>query len=156
MKQFNNNHSNIKQQQGSALMLALFIIVVLMLLGSALVEVLSTGSETVAQEVLGTRALSAANAGADAQLQVVFPISGSEVCEANQPSNNYSFVNVDGLNHCSAVANCEQYATNTKAGVETKFYRITSTGTCGSSALASDSLDVVVSRRTIQIEARSL
>jgi|GEM_PF-2039647 len=37
-----------------------------------------------------------------------------------------------------------------------KFYRLTSTGQCGSSALVSQSIDIVVSSRTIQIEARSL
>ena len=48
-------------QRGSALMLALFIIIVVALLGTTLVRVLSTSSEAIAQEVIGTRALMAAN-----------------------------------------------------------------------------------------------
>ena len=37
-----------------------------------------------------------------------------------------------------------------------RFYRLTSTGKCASSALVSNSKDVVVSSRTIQVEARCL
>jgi MSHA biogenesis protein MshP len=144
------------QQKGSALLMALFIIIVLTLLGGALMRVLSTGSESIAQEVLGTRAYSAANSAIQSELQKLFPLNGAaSVCNG---TFNYNFsssgANIDGLYHCEATTSCDAYATHPVDG--SQFYRLTSTGKCGSSALSSQSLDTVVSSRTIQIEARSL
>ncbi|TPH17796.1 MSHA biogenesis protein MshP [Litorilituus lipolyticus] len=136
-------------QQGSALMLSLFIIIVLLLLGSALVKVLSTSSETIAQEVIGTRALMAANSGMQAHLQLTFPLNGANACPAD---DTYDLSGVDGLDHCRAMVNCNLYNTHEMVN----YYRLTSTGECGSSAIADQSIGVVRSSRTIQVEARSL
>jgi len=151
-------NKNIKHQSGSALMMALFIMVILMLLGGALMRVLSTGSEAIAQEVIGTRALSAANSAMQAELQQLFPLnSTTNQCNAN---NSYDFsasdvgTDIDGLYHCTVVTTCTHYATHPTTG--DKFYRLKSIGTCGSVSLASDSQDVVVSSRTLQVEARTL
>ena len=148
-------------QQGSALMLAMFIIIVLTLLGSALMKVLSTSSETIAQEVIGTRALMAAKSAIQAELTLLFPLNSTSTCPLaplapSTSSHDFSTAgkNVNGLYHCTAKTSCSWYATHPQTSE--KFYRITSTGKCASSALASDSKDVVVSSRTIQIEARSL
>ena len=65
--------SIIKRQQGSSLVIALFIMIVFMLLGTAMVRILSTGAETIAYEVLGTRSLAAANSALQADLQQLFP-----------------------------------------------------------------------------------
>ncbi len=137
-------------------MMALFIIIVLMLLGGALMRVLSTGSEAIAQEVIGTRALSAANSAMQAELQQLFPLnSTTNQCNAN---NSYDFsasgTNIEGQYHCKAVTTCTHYATHPNTG--DKFYRLKSIGTCGSATLASDSQDIVVSSRTLQVEARTL
>lgn len=159
----NNSHNSSKRkrsklpvkQQGSALMLALFIIIVLTLLGSALVKVLSTSSESIAQEVIGTRALMAANSGMQAHLQKLFPLNGSVACPGDF-IYDFSETGSDtqGLYHCKANTSCTLYFPDPTTGVN--YYRLTSTGECGSSAVAANSKAVVRSSRTIQVEARSL
>jgi MSHA biogenesis protein MshP len=145
-------------QQGSALMLALFIIIVLTLLGSALMKVLSTSSETIAQEVIGTRALMAAKSAMQAELQTLFPLSVVVgVAGTCNVTNSYNFStagkNIDGLYHCTATTSCSLYFTDAES---INYYRLTSTGKCGSGTMAANSTAVVVSSRTIQMEARSL
>ncbi len=161
MKYSNKAKSKYNNQQGSALMLALFVIIVVLLLGSALVKVLSTSSESVAQEVIGTRALMAANSAMQAELQQLFPLSTDPLiplpagtCNAN---NFYSLKdsygdNIAGLYHCSATTECQLYHVHESVN----YYRLTSTGECGSSAIAEESIGIVRSSRTVQVEARSL
>jgi len=150
---------SIAKQNGSALMMALFIIVVLTLLGGALMKVLTSSSEAIAQEVLGTRAYMAANSAMQAELQQLFPLnSTANTCNANVGNNvTYDFstsgTNVDGLYHCTAITHCTNYVTHSTLG---RFYRIKSTGKCGSSDLMNDSTNIVVSSRTIQVEAKDL
>tara|TARA_B110000467_G_C17853235_1_gene230930 strand:- start:52 stop:486 length:435 start_codon:yes stop_codon:yes gene_type:complete len=141
------------KEQGSALMLALFIIIVLTLLGSALVKILSTSSEAIAQEVIGTRALMAANSGMQAHLQKLFPLNGTNACPLDHtyPLQNAG-EDIPGLYHCSATTTCDLYHNQDSIN----YYRLTSTGECGSSALLADSKGVVRSSRTVQVEARSL
>ncbi len=162
----NNNSNKTKasklqtKQQGSALMLSLFIIIVLTLLGTTLVKVLSTSSEAIAQEVIGTRALMAANSGMQAELYVLFPLATDAAiphpvgtCNAsNTHGLPASGSDIPGLYHCSASTTCDLYHTQDLVN----YYRLTSTGECGSSAIAADSKGVVRSSRTIQVEARSL
>ncbi len=159
--QFPLANSCLKKQRGSALLMTLFIIIVLILLGGTLMRVLSTSSESIAQEIIGTRAYMAANSAMQAKLQQLFPLNSSETCPLaplapSVETHNFSTsgMNIDGLYHCTAEASCSWYATHPDTGE--KFYRLTSTGKCASSALVSNSKDVVVSSRTIQVEARSL
>jgi MSHA biogenesis protein MshP len=141
-------------------MLALFIIIVLTLLGTALVRVLSTSSETIAQEVIGTRALMAANSAMQAELQQLFPpsvVAGVLVVGACNATNNYDLQDlgndIDGLYHCTANTTCNLYFP-APSGIN--YYRLTSTGECGSGIIDPNSKAVVKSSRTIQVEARSL
>ncbi|OUR77238.1 hypothetical protein A9Q75_15385 [Colwellia psychrerythraea] len=141
--------------------MTLFIIIVLVLLGGALMRVLSTSSESIAQEVIGTRAYMAANSAMQAKLQELFPLNSSSTCPLaplapSVTTHNFSTsdMNIDGLYHCTAEASCSWYATHPQTGEQ--FYRLISTGKCASSALVSNSKDVVVSSRTLQVEARSL
>jgi MSHA biogenesis protein MshP len=146
-----------KKQSGSALMMTLFIIIVLVLLGGALMRVLSTSSEAIAQEVIGTRAYMAANSAMQAELQMLFPLNTPPAdCPLTPSEHDFSASgeNIDGLYHCGAEVTCTKYATNPVTGEN--FFRLTSTGKCGSSELESDSKNIVVSSRTIQVEARSL
>lgn len=147
---------NMPMQTGSALMMALFIIIVLILLGGALVKVLSTSSETIAQEVIGTRAYMAANSAMQAELQKLFPLNaGALQCDENIAGIfNHDFSAAAGLYHCKAKTSCKLYATNSQTNE--KFYRLTSVGKCASTALASNSKNSVVSSRKIQVEARGL
>jgi MSHA biogenesis protein MshP len=155
---FQGTQQKIKAQ-GSALILALFIIIVLTFLGMALIRVLSTSSETIAQEVIGTRALMAANSGMQAHLQKLFPL--------NPPSNSLSTCPVDktynlpesgadipGLYHCKATTKCTVYFEDTVSGIN--YYRLTSTGECGTGDINANASNAVLSSRTIQVEARSL
>ena len=61
---------------------------------------------------------------------------------------------IEGMYHCTAKTSCSLYFTDATTGVS--YYRLTSTGECGSGAIAANSKDVVISSRTIQVEARSL
>jgi len=138
------------KQQGSTLVMAIFIMVVLVLLGNSLLQILASSDEGVAQEVIGTRALAAANSGMQAQLQQLFPLNGAALsCPA---SNNYNgFESITGLYNCSATVTCDNYATLDG----TNYYRLESTGTCGFGDLATND-EAVLSSRTVQVEARSI
>lgn len=148
-------HSN--KQKGSALLMTLFVVIVLMLLGTALVRVLSSSSEAIAQEVIGTRAYMAANSAMQAELHKLFPLNtasgASTYCNAPVTAS-YDFSTQAGLYHCGSTTTCTNYATHPITNE--RFYRLTSTGKCESTSLESDSANVVVSSRTIQVEARSL
>ncbi len=153
--------SYVLKQRGSALLMTLFITIVLILLGGALMRVLSTSSEGIAQEVIGTRAYMAANAAMQAKLQQLFPLNSASTCplaplapSVTTHDFSTSGMNIDGLYHCSAEASCSWYATHPTTGE--KFYRLTSTGKCASSILTSNSKNTVVSSRTLQVEAKSL
>ncbi len=150
-----SNQMMQNKQQGSSLMLALFILIVLTLLGGALVRVLSTSSEAIAQEVIGTRALMAANSGMQAHLQQLFPLSGFTFCPLDR---TYDFSttgsNTQGLHHCKAYVDCVLYFPDPTTGVN--YFRLTSTGECGSGVMEAGSQSIVKSSRTIQVEARSL
>jgi len=138
------------QQQGSALLLALFVMIVLMLFGSRMAAMLTTSSENIAQEVIGTRALAAANSAMQARLQQLFPLNGaSGSCAANPAP--ILFTNVVGLKNCQASTSC---TSNTYLGES--YYRLSSTGTCGSGTLTASSDNVVISSRTVQVEAKGL
>ena len=154
-QQYNQTRVRHKQS-GSALLLTLFILVVLILLGSALMRVLSTSSESIAQEVIGTRAYMAANSAMQAELQKLFPLNTTPpVCNLSFAYDfSASGLAIEGLPNCKATTQCILYATNPITLEE--FYRLTSTGKCESATLASDSKSVVVSSRTIQVEARDL
>ncbi|WDE10945.1 MSHA biogenesis protein MshP [Thalassomonas haliotis] len=147
-------------QRGSALMLALFVLTVLLMLGAALMRTLSSSSETIAQEVLGTRALAAANSGMQAHLVQLFPHNlAQDSCPADA---TYNFDGISGLDHCSAVVTCSLLFPDTsntnRKGFDVAYFSLTSTGNCGTAAInemQADSKNIVLSSRTIQVEART-
>ncbi len=133
------------KQKGSALVIAIFIIVVMTLLGSALVRMTSSNAETIAYEVIGTRAFQAAQAGAQKKLSEVFPLlPNNGLCLSGV---EYDFSTIKGLENCKAVnVKCTN---DTVAPVNgTSYYTITSTGQC--------SVAGVFTSRKIEIRARSL
>ena len=106
MKQF--TQVDMLRQKGSALMMSLFVMVILILLGNALVKVLSSSSEATAQEVIGTRAYMAANSDMQAKLQQLFPLNdGTLVCDPAPPINDLS--HIEGLFHCEAYTTSVSY-----------------------------------------------
>jgi len=150
---------DINKQQGSALVIAVFIIVVMTVLGLALVRMLGASSESVAYEVIGTRAFTAAQTGAQWAGREIFPLGTgfSLHCDGSTVSeSNTSFVTPQTLNPPSSIGNnnglenclvsslkCEDLKYDGVA-----YFTITSTGQCN--------VGGVTTSRTIVIEARSL
>ncbi len=135
-----------QQQQGLSLVMAVFILVVLALLGAAMVNILTAGSESVAREVISTRALFAAESGAQRKLNEIF-VAGSAIDPGQCASNagevrttNYNGGTVNtatyversvlaGLFACDNVSvDCSYVTINT-----TNYFTISSTGRCGPS-----------------------
>lgn len=112
-------------QTGFTLPVAVFILVVMALVGAAMVRLAATGATSVAYGTLSTRALFAAESGAQFGMQRLFPLDDSlPGCFA---ATTLSFT-VQGLAGCSARVACTALgAFNGKA-----HYRIDSTGQCGS------------------------
>jgi len=130
-----------KNQAGSALVIAVFIIIVMSLLGIALVKMLSSSAEAVAYEVIGTRAYTAAQSGAQWQLLRTFPLNNTGAqCQLSQSMPTPS---VEGLSSCNVNVACTVSIYD-----DTSYYTITSTATCN--------VGNVMTSRSIEIEAKSL
>jgi MSHA biogenesis protein MshP len=138
------------QQQGSALIIAVFIIVVMTLLVAALSKLLSSSTESISYEVLGTRAFFAAQSGMEQGLVQLFPLTSAAtstycapvgtVGSASDPAATFT---TNGLQGCSFTLSCNSGRAST-AATETIYYQLTSTGTCGSGQFQTS--------RTIQME----
>lgn len=148
---FANLHCNMqsmhqaKKQNGSALVVAIFIIIVISLLGAALVSILESSQESVAYEVLGTRAYTAAQSGVQWQLGQIFPtgLASDAVngCSAAAPP---VISNIDGLKNCSIDSiECSEFTHD-----NVRYFTVTSTGEC--------TIDGEITSRTVEVEARSL
>jgi len=132
------------QQKGSAIVIAIFVIVVMALLGAGLVKILASSAESVAYEVIGTRAYAAAQTGAQWQLLEIFPHDTDTRTACQSTITEPDLSNVEGLEYCAATVTC-----NDDGEFDgTTYYIITSTGQC--------SFGGVITSRTVEIEARSL
>ena len=133
----------LNKQKGSALVIAIFIIVVMTLLGSALVRMISANAETIAYEVIGTRAYQAAQAGSQIKMSELFPLlPSSGLCLDDV---EYDFSTIEGLDNCKAVnVGCTEEATVD----DVTYYTITSTGQC--------SVAGIFTSRQIEISAKRL
>ena len=140
-------HYTVKKINGSALVVAIFVIIVVSLLGVALVKMLSTESKTIAYEVVGTRALQAAQSGAQWQLQQLFPLDNvAQACPVGTITRFFNNQTNEGrgLFNCQATVTCSDFIhTN---GI--RYYQIESAGQCQTG-------DVITSR-IVNIEAKSL
>ena len=140
-------HVTINKNKGSALVIAIFILVVMTLLGSALVKMLSASAESVAFEVLGTRAFQAAQIGIEWELQKLFPLNSSAIACQSQAiinSNKPNLSTIDGLYSCRIEAlTCSSFEVNSVT-----YYTVESTGQCD--------INGEVTSRTLQVQARSL
>lgn len=119
------------------------------------------GSLTVSQEVLDSRAYIAANSARQAELQLIFPLNASGICNATNVEsydfNDASGGDIQGLNQCEAFTTCNNYysdETNPLAVI--RYYGLTSTDECDSGTIEADSSVDVLSSRSIKVEARSL
>lgn len=138
-----NQQYMFRKSQGSALVQAIFIVTIMALLGATLVRVFSSNSETIAYEVIGTRALQAAQAGMQRKMAELFPLAPNVgVCSG---SVEYDFSTIEGLKNCKAISvSCTPDAN--VAGVS--YYTITSTGQCDVAG--------VLTSRTIEVKAKTL
>ncbi|AOW77499.1 hypothetical protein A3Q34_11905 [Colwellia sp. PAMC 20917] len=154
-----SNGKLTKNQQGSALVIAVFIIVVMTVLGLALIRLLNTSSESVAYEVMGTRAYATAQIGVQWVGREIFPLgTGAALhCDGSTVSvNNNSFVSPQTLNPPSGISNNDGLANCQISSLICKdlkydgvaYFTITSTGQCN--------VGGIITSRTIVIEARSL
>jgi MSHA biogenesis protein MshP len=137
------------QQAGSALVIAIFVIIVLSVLGTALVKILESSQESVAYEVLGTRAYTAAQSGLQWQLAKVFPLNLPDpliTLESDCADNDNA---LSSSNNTLGLAQCDVSVTCTKIDhASISYYTITATGTC---AIGSEQTS-----RKIAVEARTL
>lgn len=145
-----------KKQQGSSLIIAVFIIVVFAILSLSITRTISSSTDQNVNEILGTRALLAADTGTEVVLQQLFPLN---VTSHNCIAKQHLYFNTQGLENCSVVVQCQE----TNVG-NNDYFEIVSTGICkaglsGSSSSPSSSderclsLETCVSR-TIEVEAR--
>mgnify|MGYP000955407023 CR=1 FL=1 len=143
-----NRTSLKKASQGSALVLAIFIMVVMLMLGAALVKVLSSGNNTLAYEVVGTRAFNAANAGVQIQLSALFPLNSPAQTCASAPVGLPNFTTTNGLQNCRISSlTCTDFSED-----DITYFTIRSTGECD---MESNEL-ITVTSRTVEVEARTL
>lgn len=121
------------KQRGLSLVIAIFILVVLSLLGAAMINILSIGTESVAREVLSTRALFAAESGAERKLNEIFNPGGS--VEPGECTNEtYAQADLGGIQGCadlSVVISCVLVPVN---GIN--YFTITSEASCGATGSA--------------------
>ncbi|RUO26676.1 hypothetical protein CWE09_08240 [Aliidiomarina minuta] len=117
-----------QKQQGSSLVIAIFIIVVMSVLAAVLARVLSASSAAIVDEVAGTRALQAANSGAQVFLTDLFPPGTDSASHGACNSGRNIDFNAPGLNNCSARVNCALQDYSDDYGMT--HFRITSTGEC--------------------------
>ena len=152
------NKKKIKRynQQGSSLVVAVFVIIVMTLLTSAITATISSSQDQVVQEVMGTRALLAAESSNELALAELFPPdAGVNACAVVTTYRDLS--TIDGFQNCIAVTSCTDNTINDQT-----YYVVESTGVC-KNALAGDitdqtcnNNDKVCVSRTVEVEAREL
>ncbi len=112
-----------KSQRGISLILVLFLIVIVSLLTAAMAQLIRGGSNAVSMEIQSTRALFAAESGAQVAAMRIFPINGGAAACTNFTQ---SFT-VSALNGCSANITCAPVVAAGRT-----IYTVTSAGVCGS------------------------
>lgn len=159
-KQLTSAHGAMKnKQQGSALVIAIFIIVVMTLLGAALVRMIAASAESVAYEVIGTRAYATAQTGAQWAGREIFPlgVATANHCDGSTvETSNTTFVSPQTLNPPATLSNNDGLKGCVISQLEcadlkydgVAYFTITSTGQC--------TVAGIITTRTIIIEARSL
>lgn len=111
-----------KYETGLGLISAIFVIVIIALLVAAMSKVMTIGQGYRSQEALATRALLAAQTGAELHLSELLHPDNGKSC-----ANTTRTLTVDGLQDCNYQASC---AVITISGQN--FYTINSVGRCGS------------------------
>lgn len=148
----------LKKTHGSALVIAIFIIIVMSLLGSALIKMLSSTAESVAFEVIGTRAFQTAQIGLQWSLRDRFPLNSAALtCDGalvtltnDGDTSSATLVPPSTINQAPGLKNCTISAVSCDDfkhdGVT--YFTIKSTGQCD--------VGSEITSRTIEVTARSI
>ena len=130
-------------QKGSMLVISIFVIVVMSLLGLAMVNLLSASSDAVVHEVLGFRALNAAQTGLEAKVSEVFPLTEGETNDfACGFAIDHDFTVAQGLENCRFSSDCSIGYNQDNI----LYIRFTSTGQCEAGN--------VITSRTVSVDAK--
>ena len=150
--------SNLKyNQRGSSLVVAVFVIIVMTLLTSAITGTISSSQDQIVQEVMGTRALLAAESANELALAELFPLD-SDVSACASVTESRDFTSTTGLLNCITVSICEENTID-----EQTYYQIESTGLCKNAFIGDPDTDETCNNndkicvsRTVTVEAREL
>ena len=125
------------------LVVAIFVLVIMALLGFAMVRMLSGTVDSGVQQVLGLRAMNAAQSGMEAKMAQVFPLDNGGHDETQCPGTaiNHDFT-VAGLEDCSVTASCVVGYQD----AEVRYYRFIGTGQCQA--------DEFITSRTVSVDAK--
>ena len=160
----NRQYSTAKKQQGGALTIAVFVIVVMSLLSIAISRSISASSGQSAHEVLGTRALLAAEAGNELTLNAIFPrAAGAAVPNQACPADSsIRFpVQAEGLRNCVVTATCRSFSPPGATGNDI-YYFLESTGVCkghlqnNNTDFECQSTDSICVSRRLEVEAKAI
>lgn len=114
-----------KAQRGASLIMVLFLLVVVSLLVAAMARLNEGGSNAVSMEIQSTRALFAAESGAQSAAMRLFPIGGAAPgCAAVTATPPIAFP-AGGLGNCSATLTCNSVVVGNRT-----VYTVTSEGRC--------------------------
>ena len=150
-----------QKAKGNALMTAIFVIIVMSLLGAALVKMFSAQSESVVYEVYGTRALQAAQIGAQLQLQAIFPLNDN----GNNGDCNLALQNLD-LSGAAGFPGCRVASTtcvrtevddpDTAQVPDVDYWVINAIGECavGNQEEGEGAKERIVTSRQVEVQAR--
>ncbi|MBT1444113.1 MSHA biogenesis protein MshP [Shewanella sp. JM162201] len=130
------------RQRGSALIIGIFVITVMFLLAAALIRMSNDGDEALTLEVWSTRALAAANSGADVAMGKLYPLNGGTSSCANVPAS-WNVPAVVGFHGCSVNLSCTDYVSDGEHQ-----YRLVSRAVCESGALRVS--------RSVEVSARGV
>ncbi len=151
---------NKTQQKGNLLVITLVIIVVLLVLGLALVKILSASSQQNVIEYYGSRAYLAAQSGLEGALTEIFPLNSSaQNCAAVTTSHVFQ---TPYLENCTVSVSCQQYLnvpdSSNSAGSVNIFY-LQSRAICSPSDCAIGEAcrkDFWQTQRTLSVAAKTL
>lgn len=125
------------KQRGFGMPMVVFILVILTLLAAAIMRLSTTSALSIATEVKSSRALHAAESGAQWAMNQIFPPGGGGgACFASPATLQFT---VGALSGCSATVSC----TSPGAINGNIHYSVTSSGSCG------------IETRVIQVKAKN-
>jgi len=124
-------NTSLKKQQGSMLVIALFVIIVLGFLAYAMIQITDNSNRSTVFEVYGTRALNAANSGAEHTLNSILGPDGTQVCPNETVPSIQDTVeilpDIASFNGCNLDISCSRFDV-----IETglRHFRIKSVASC--------------------------